>query len=244
MTLLKLALGILLIGTAQADEAKDPPKLKPGKTTFLEFPDLGNTWHDKPTRAGLYLPTDYSPDKKFPLFVWFGGGGGSDSPAKAVQITQGKGFICLALPYRHENDQKGGWQTPWSFYKTILDQVEKTVPNIDPTRRSCGGFSSGGAAIMHSIGHSDGAFQNYFHAFMPGGAGWPMGGLDTIKGRPMLAFMGDGDKRLPNFKILEKDARAAGIDLTFLLFKDTKHKLPAEQLPELRDWLIKHTTQR
>ena len=42
--------------------------------------------------------------------------------------------------------------------------------------------------------------------FIPGGAGWPMGGLETIKGRPMLALMGEKDKRLPNFKALEREA--------------------------------------
>ncbi|MGJ8695311.1 MAG: hypothetical protein ACSHYF_03275 [Verrucomicrobiaceae bacterium] len=241
MLAIKIIAALFLTSPAIAEEVKDAITLDPGKTAFLEFPDLGKTWRDQPTRSGLYLPTDYTTDKKFPLFVWFGGGAGSDSPAKAIQITEGKGFICLALPYRHDKGQKGGWQTPWSYYETILDRVEKTIPNIDPKHRICAGFSSGGAAILHQIGHSDGAFQAYFHAFMPGGAGWPMGGLDTLKGRPMLAFMGDGDKRLPNFKVLEEEATAAGINFTLLLFKDTKHALPADQFPKLRAWMTQST---
>lgn len=221
------------------------PSLEPGTTFYLDFPRLGPTWRDVPTRAGVYLPTDYTTEKQLPLFVWFGGGAGTDNPKKPVAITEGTGFICVALPYRTEDDGKpGGWQTPWSYYETILDRLEAVVPNIDPTRRVCGGFSSGGAAVTYQIGNSDGAFQKYFYAFIPGGAGWPMGGLETIKGRPMLALMGEKDKRLPNFEVLEKEALAAGIDFKLRVFEGYGHGMPAEFHDEIRQWMVDNVVLR
>ncbi|TWT84428.1 Thiol-disulfide oxidoreductase ResA [Planctomycetes bacterium CA13] len=228
-----------------AETNHDKPSLDPGATFSLDFPKLGKTWRGESTKAGVYIPDDYISEKKFPLFVWFGGGAGTDDPKKAIAITGGSGFVCLAVPYRSDDDgESGGWQTPWSFYKTIFDKLESIVPNIDSQRRVCGGHSSGGAAIMYQIGNSEESFQDYFFAFMPGGAGWPMGGLATIKGRPMLALMGENDKRLPNFKKLEEEARAAEIDFQLLLFKDTGHKMPAEYHGEIREWMVKNVVTR
>lgn len=219
--------------------------ITPGDTYYVDFPELGKTWHGRPTRLGIYFPTDYSPDRRFPLLAWFGGGAGTDSPKRPAAITGGAGYVCLALPYRSDEDgQPGGWQTPWSYYRTMLDRFQKLVPNIDSDRRASGGYSSGGAAVMYQIGNSDGAFQAYFHAFIPGGAGWPMGGLETIKGRPMFAFMGEDDKRLPNYRKLEEEAGAEGVDFTLCILEGTGHKFSPACFPEIRRWLERELAPR
>lgn len=247
---------------------RDASSRVPGTTFFVDFPELGNTWRDKPARAGIYLPTDYSPDRQFPLLVWFGGGAGSSSPGRAISITEGKGFICVGLPYGNggKEDQgdaideetgesevsiqekpesrQGGWQSPWSWYQTMLEKVESIVPNIDADRRIAGGTSSGGAATLYQIGNSDGAFQDYFYGFVPMSAGWPMGGLESIAGRPVLAVMGAQDKRLPNFEILEKEAIAAGVDFQLIKIPDAGHRTPVSVFPEIRDWMMKQVVER
>ncbi|MDZ8118744.1 hypothetical protein [Pontiella agarivorans] len=245
---------LLVLGVhAKTTEKKTRPgqilntetRIQPGTLYYIDFPELGLTWHNKPARAGIYFPTDYTTDKHYPLFVWFGGGAGSDYPGRAMDITEGKEYICVALPYcSEENGRNGGWQTPWSYYETMLEQLETLVPNVDPRKRVCGGYSSGGAAIMYQLGNSAGAFQNYFHAFMPGGAGWPMGGLDRIKGRPMLVFVGEKDKRRPNLEKINEEASAAGVDITFLVLEDTAHKFPPACYPRLRQWLYENVTAR
>ncbi|MEM9646642.1 MAG: redoxin family protein, partial [Planctomycetota bacterium] len=181
----RLDQALTMVATKSDAEAEVAAKPTPGKVHYIDFPSLGKTWKGVPARAGLYLPKNYDSKKKFPLLVAFGGGAGTDNPGRAVKLSGGNDFICLGVPYRHEDgDLSGGWQTDWDYYVTILDKVEDLVPNIDHQRRACTGFSSGGAAILHQIGHSKGRFQNYFHAFVPCGAGWPMGGLETMKGVP------------------------------------------------------------
>lgn len=220
-------------------QKEDKPDLEPGTTIYFDFPELGKTSKGKDTRAGLYLPKNYSADKEFPLLVTFGGGSGTPDPKRAVKITNGQDFICLGVPYRAESAENSGlWQTNWEYYQAMFEKVESVVPNIDPRRRACTGFSSGGAAILYQIGASEGKFQEYFHAFMPCGAGWPMGGLDSIEGRPMLAVMGENDKRLPNFRTLEKDATEAGVDFQLRVIPNAGHKIPGDEFPAMKDWLV------
>lgn len=212
-------------------------RVKPGATFYVDFPSLGKTWAKKDARMGVYIPEDYSEDKSYPIFVWFGGGEGSDSPNPPKKIVGKKGFICVGVPYNSPEDKgKGDWgNTPWSYYTTMLDELARIVPNINPENRICGGFSSGGAAITSLIGRSEG-FREYFYAFLPGGAGWPMGGLDKIKGRPMYAFMGKKDSRFGGYVRLEKEASAAGVDVTFLAFEGG-HSMPSKHFGEMTAWI-------
>lgn len=227
------------LAVAQAD-----PRVQPGKTFYVDFPELGQTSEQKPARMGISLPSDYDPDRPCPLLVWFGGGYGTDSPAQARSIAGSERFVCVGLPYRKEGEKVGGdgseglWSTPWSYYEIMLNKLEVLVPNIDPAQRACAGFSSGGAAILHLLGNTRGGVQKYFSAYMPGGAGWDMGGLSSIRNRPMLAFMGENDGRFEGYAKLEKSARSAGVDITFLIFKNTGHSMPKEYLPEMRAWLF------
>ena len=225
-------------------EASDE-RVKPGTTFHVDFAQLGTTCDKQPSRMGIHIPKDYTLDRTFPLLVWFGGGAGSDSPGPAEEIAGANGFVCVGVPYLLSDEtHKGGWEaTPWSYYKTMFDELEKIVPNISPDQRICGGFSSGGAAIMRQIGEPSGAFQKYFYAFMPGGAGWPMGGLASLKGRPMLAFIGNKDTRLSGYRSIEKDGKAAGIDLKYLEFEGG-HEMPTRHYPEMREWMMQKVVLR
>jgi hypothetical protein len=138
--------------------------------------------------------------------VWFGGGPGGDNPGPARQITGDSGFICAALPYR-----KGEvWKSPWSSYEPMLRELERVVPNIHPNQRACSGFSSGGAAICFLISEKDRGFLAYFKALMPGGAGWEMGQLPSLKGKAVYAYIGAKDTRAAGFDSIEPAAKAAG----------------------------------
>jgi len=233
MTTLRL-LPLLLIAAiplSHAGEAVDP-RLQPGSTIYVDFPDLPPTWNNQQkARLGIFLPDDYTPDRTYPLMVWFGSGGGGDNPGSAVNMVGRKGYICAGVPY--ENSK--GWKTPWAYYNTMLRELDRVVPNIHPEYRVCSGFSSGGAAITYSMGTSK-EFVEYFYAFVPGGAGWAMGDLSPLKGRPMLAFMGDQDSRLSGYVSLVEMAEAAGMDVKFLKFPGG-HDMPNQHFQEIRDWL-------
>ena len=238
----------VLVMTMQVFAGDKEIKLSPGRTIYIDFPELGKTWSNKNTRMGIYLPEDYNLEASYPLFVWFGGGYGSDSPKNAMSIVGKKGFVCVGLPYHHDDKDgslsTGGWaHTPWSYFQTMLDDLERRVPNINPEQRFCSGFSSGGAAIVSLIGRTNGAFQDYFYAFMPGGAVGQIKGFDTINGRPMYGYIGKKDSRLGGYKRVETAAKAAGVDVT-MLFYDAGHTMPKKHFGEMRQWIIDKVVMR
>ena len=170
---------------------------------------------------------------------------GSHAVGRPLTITQGKGFILAALPYRKPGEENTtGWKSDWPYYWTMLQALEKAVPNIHPGKRICGGFSSGGLAVTWSIAHSGGAFQKYFYGFIPGGAGGNFGKLGTIKGRPMLMYMGDQDKRYEGFSKIYSIAKSAGVDVEYLVFKNTDHVLPESYFPQFVDWMKRKVVHR
>jgi acetyl esterase/lipase len=226
----------LAIGPARAADGR----VKPGAEFVLEFAELGEAEHGGTVRMGVYIPRDYDRQRSFPLLAWLGGGRGSHTPRRAKRLAGEEGWVCVGLSYR-----KGSlWKTPWEIYKTMLDALAEVVPNIEPRMRVVGGFSSGGAAVTHAIGQEGSWFSDYFYAFMPGGAGWPMGGLEKIKGRPMLMFMGEKDSRFGGYVRLDKAARAAGVDARFLVFKGVGHTIPDDYVPEMRQWLKRRVRMR
>jgi hypothetical protein len=217
------------------------PRVKPGNRFTLKFPQLDKTHHGTDAKCEVYIPKDYDSGRQVPLLVWFSGGAGSHGAGVPRAITGGSGFVCVGLPYRESMDSdregNGGWKTHWPYYKVMLDAVEKAVPNIHPAKRSCGGFSSGGFAILWSIAHSGGAFEKYFYGFVPGGAGKNFGGLKAVRGRPMLLYMGDRDKRYKDYVYLNRAAQTAGVDVEFMVLKNIDHELPASAHPRILEWI-------
>lgn len=219
----------------QADE-----RLKANNTFHINFPKLHITSKDKEAKMGIYLPKDYTLDRKFPLVVLFTGGYGGNNPKFAQNVTQGLGYICIALPYKKEVEPaKGLWSTPWEYYETMLNKATELIPNIDPERRVCIGNSSGGAAILYSIGASK-KFRDYFCAFMPGLAGWDMGGLDKLGKKPMMIYMGDQDERFSGYQSLYKRCQEENVNCKFLIFKGVGHNVPRKFYLDLKAWMDKH----
>jgi len=71
-----------------------------------------------------------------------------------------------------------------------------------------------------------------------------MGGLPSLRGRPMLIFMGDKDSRLSGYQTLDRMGKAAGIDMKFLVFEGFGHELPQQYVPQITAWLHEHVTYR
>jgi hypothetical protein len=222
------------------------PRVQPGATFYIELPGFGRMAQGGDGSVGVYIPTDYAPDRKVPLFTWFGGGDGGNSPEALRQITGGTRFVCVGLPYKTPpGGGQGGWAaTSWADYRRMMDLVEKAVPNIDPQNRISGGFSSGGAAVTKMIAESEGGYQDYFYAFMPGGSGVTSENAKSLKGRPMLFFMGDQDMRYGGFRSLFERYVAAGVNAEFLVFKGVGHDMPGAYFPQMREWALNKVLRR
>ncbi len=225
-----------------APEAVEAPKEPaPTRIIALEIVDLSVAWHTPRPTVQVFLPRGYDPDKQYPLLVWLGRGWGSHEVDLPARIAGDSGFICAALPYQAlakiDGSYQGGWMTPWPFYRGILDQLEKQVPNIDPDRRICAGHGTGGMAILWLISNSDGQFLDYFSASMPGGSGWMMSGLALLKDHHLLLHVASRSPGYTEYHRLARLARAARIDCQIVVHEDASHAVPPSLYPTMRAWL-------
>lgn len=256
---LSMAAVIMALSVAKASAAQPAPKLAPGKTFTVQFPEMPATYQamaqkkDVKAQMTVYLPTNYDPARKYPLFIFLEGGSGGTggNPGIARALTEGRDFICASMPlFKASLAAVNGPQGPrpgivvntadgkymWPFFKTMLDKLEALVPNIDPAHRILGGFSNGAHATAALLDGSDGEIAQRFTAFFCGEGGGKLEHYDLLKGKAFL-MLSSNAKSLPRAKEILEAAKTAGAKAT-LIFEDIgKHGFPEASYPAVRAWL-------
>src|ERR1017187_3596954 len=130
--------------------AEPAPKLTPGNTFTITFPEMPPTFYDRYTqmdvkaRMTVFLPRNYDPGRKHPLLVFLNGGdGGTGSNLGVARSLSGEqDFVCVSMPLFKVIDPKarGGYvmqdqdaRYMWPFFRAMLSKLVELVPNIDPS---------------------------------------------------------------------------------------------------------------
>ena len=131
---ISLALGLSAVAAFAADPAA--VKLEPNAIVHLEFPNLPPTYYahskgDKePAQLNAELPSNYSADAKFPLFVFLQGGDGgpaNEAMLKGVRAQIGeRDFIAVTLPLFKNTDPAKASATD----SVPKDMVENIPPGL------------------------------------------------------------------------------------------------------------------
>ena len=143
-----------------------------GKRVRLTLPEYEST----EIFYSLYLPTDWKPDRQFPVIVEYQGNGGAialpgryDSCLGYGQ-SGGKGFIWVCLPYiSPEKTQQMNW---WGDVPATLDFCRRVVRTVceryggDGSAVLLTGFSRGAIACNY-LGLQDDATADIWLAFLP-----------------------------------------------------------------------------
>jgi len=245
----------LLLLCAATLRAQD---LVPGKTLTIRFPEMPATFAELLDKKGIppmmtvFLPRNYDRQRKHPLLIFLGGGGGSrgQNPTVARKLTEETDFICVDMPlFKEKLDppasgngtsrlilQANDCKYMWSFHKVMLAKLEATVPNIDPAHRVLGGFSNGAHATAGLIDQSDGEIARRFSAFFFGEGGGRLEHYELLKGKPFLMLYGS-DKSKKRATEIYTSAVAAGAKATLHEMKNVGHAFPESQYPAVRAWL-------
>lgn len=275
LTLLTALLFAPLVAMHAAD-LKPAPDLKPGTRMILKFPELPQTLYamqsgqEAVTQAYLALPEDYSPERKFPLFVFlYGGHGGPGAgPGRGHQIMEKKDCIFVNLPlFKKKFDPAGPFkgllitteqdgETICQAYTAMLKKIYANIPNIDTAHNIVGGMSNGANSIVAMFEKGDAYLMGRFrHLILVEGGFYSIKTYARYQGKGILYLYGDyvgqddwlGKKMredLPKIvKKLDDAITAKQLNATGLVMKDTGHDMPAKFNADVKAWLVKQLAQ-
>jgi hypothetical protein len=212
-----------------------------GKTLSFEFPELIKDMSGGLAKFSVKLPADYSLEKPVPLFIFLGGGNGSNSPGGASGLTRGD-FLCAGLPYPDDgrnpaqNNMVGSFDEVWDYWKPMLAKLDEEFPNIDKRLRMIGGFSNGGHAIDGCL--QDKEFADYFNAFVLIDGGGALGrGYRSNKGEHCWVAWGEKSPNAENSQEVASRARRSGMEVVKSEMKGVGHAFPAEEKTRVTEWI-------
>ncbi|MBQ8005832.1 MAG: prolyl oligopeptidase family serine peptidase [Clostridia bacterium] len=193
----------------------------------------------------VFLPKDYSYEKKYPMVVFLHGAGergdGKDQLDKIKNhalpryASEGKEYpailLCPQCPRRIV------WNNVVFELKALIDKVAAEY-NADMSRISITGISMGGFGTWE-MGLT---FPNFFSAIAPvcgGGLSWR---CENLKGMPIWAFHGDADNIVPPKNSLEMvdSVNAKGGNAKLTIFHGVGHDswVNAYEETNVFEWLI------
>ena len=259
-----------------ADAPAPAPEPKPGTRMILKFPELPQTLYamqsgqEATTQAYLALPENYSPERKFPLFVFLYGGHGGPAagPGRGQQIMENKDCIFVNLPlFKKKFDPDGPFkgllitteqdgEVICQAYAAMLKQIYATIPNIDTAHNIIGGMSNGANSIVAMFETGDAYLISVFQNLVLIEGGWhSLKTFDRYRGKGILYLYGDyagqndwlGKKIREDLpKALKKFTDAATtnqLNVTGLVMKDTGHDMPTRFNADVKAWLVKELAQ-
>lgn len=247
---LLLAVSLLVYNGIAAEPV---PKLNPGSTFTITFPEMPPTFYDvyskKDVKAQMtvFLPRNYDAGRKHPLLVFLNGGDGGigSNPGVARALSEEKDFVCVSAPLFKVIDPKAvrGYvmhdpdaSYMWPFFRTMLSKLVELVPNIDPADQVLGGFSNGAHATAGLIDESGGEIGRRFSAFLFVEGGGRLKHFELLKGKPFLMVSSNAKSRTRAQQICDA-AKAAGAKATFVCDDVGKHGFPVSAYPAVREWL-------
>lgn len=239
--------------------------IKKDTVLTLEFPQLPPTMYsmvyanNAVPRASVFLPADYSMDKKFPVFLWIVGGMGSTGDgARALAETYGNtGFIFINLPQFKNKlepllaDSSNFWrrlmlyyepdnEIIWNSYKTMLDSIWTLLPNIDMANCFMGGFSNGGHTTAILLNRPNAEITCYFNKFIFIEGGIGLSNYKVLKGKHAV-FM-QGEKGPDWIRPIYQNAKNEGALASFILMEGYGHEFPEKYQEILKKWLLDNIT--
>lgn len=229
--------------SAQVAEAESDV-LMPGQTITLDFHELGNMAKELPAECQLRLPDNYNATDRFPILVWFGGGGGSSDVGGARGIVDFKEFIVVALPYPDGRLPRlgvrdGGIEDFEVFHTAMLKRVLERVPNISEDVRIAAGSSSGGHLLGSALDLDWPAFTDYFTSYVlhEGGYAPSMTYRGVREGTEVLIISGGKSKSRPWQQSFQRKFREAYPSATFIEVAEAGHGLNDEGRSAIFEWI-------
>lgn len=260
LLLIILAMILLPAGFGRAE----PVKLAPGAKLTFEFPDLPPTFYTqqtgdkRPAMLTAELPDNYTPEGKFPLFVFLSGANGGRGDGTWRSIVGPHDFIAVGMPLFKDKPVERPSPLPGikydasklitnddgdllvKSYRVMLSRLLEAVPNTAPYLNAFGGFSNGAHATAATVAAKDPFIREHFSSFLLVEGGMilafdpaPLKQPELKRARYLLLTgdQGEVEKRqlIEPFIVKSVDwAHSQQIDFTRAVMTGYGHTFPAE----------------
>lgn len=220
---------------------KPDERIKAGATVKLDFPDLSPDRKDQPAALNMRVPDKYDPSKPVPLIVWLGGADGGNSAGSCAALVDQTKFLMVGLPYPKgannpgQANMVGEFGDIWDYHKTMLDEIIKLVPNIDPKIKIIAGFSNGGHAIDGMMKEKE--FREFFKAYVLIDGGMDEGKYSGMSGTYAYIAWGSKSPSANNSQKIAKSAKRGRMTIESHAMEDVGHAFPAEEKALVKKWI-------
>ena len=216
----------LFVSLAAAQKPPEPPPAQPVPGQV----DPHRPCATKPDQTyALYVPTTYTPTKKWPIVYAFDPSAHGDRPVDALKAGAEKyGYIVAAS----NNSRNGPWGPEIEAAQAVSDDTH-TILSIDDHRVYFTGLS-GGARVAGRIAQlckcAAGVYLN--------GAGFPSGTAPSPKDSvfPVFATVGNVDFNFPEVTRLDQALAAAGYPHFLRYFEGPHQWAPSEVAEQALAW--------
>ncbi len=196
---------------------------QPGKMT-----DPVVTGKDPQQTYALYLPSSYTPDKRWPVIFAFDPGASGRAPVELfAPAAESRGYIVVGS----NNSQNGPYQPQIAAFVAMLEDVERRFA-VDPKRLYAAGFS-GGARVAGLVGF---VCSGCIRGVIACGAGLPEGLNEKQVGQLPPYFFAVGSADFNYFEVLDA-ARGLRGARRLAVFDGSHQWPPSEIAAQAVEWL-------
>jgi len=224
---LVIALGLLVASAAWAEL----PDFPAGTETKIEDASIGGNGHYL-----VYVPSDYTPDRKWPLVVCYHGLNGKVTTWPFKNVLGGKRCIVVGMEYNERGSGSSGGSKDVANVKRILPPLV-TKLNVDTEQLFIGGFSKGGFTTNRIAGQT---LSLWAGILILGAGGSGPGGPGSCRGKAVYIGVGETDQYRKSAETAVASYKRLGAKVTFEIYKGRGHAVDAKS-EVMRDWFLANT---
>lgn len=222
-------------------------RLKPGATVTLAFPDLPKDHNGETAACNVRIPESFDPAKPVPLLVWIGGGKGSNQPGGGFPLVDKSQYVIAGLPYPDTAPSpnkamgEGKMELILDYQQTMLAELIKLLPNLDPQVKVVAGFSNGAHTIGSAVASGRKEYTEFFNAFVV-----IEGGAQTNSAKKKLrdkygyfAWGNTGNGSKEYMRAMMQAAKDARLEITEHEMEGIAHEFPESEKALVKAWIEK-----
>jgi poly(3-hydroxybutyrate) depolymerase len=188
---------------------------------------------DPAQRYSLYLPSNFTPDRMWPIILAFDAGGRGRRPVERYQAgAERYGYIVAGS----NNSRNGPWKRSLDAARAMTIDLTARFP-VDPRRIYAAGMSGGARVAMMVALHPEviaGRVRPEIAGVFASSAGFPPGELRESVGFPIFGTAGTEDFNFLEMSHLDRALRSPH---HVVVFEGGHTWLPAELATEAVEWM-------